>query len=52
MEWWADIRHRVLVPGVSKRQILQETGLHWTTLEKILSHSEPPERTPVRRATG
>lgn len=42
MEWWAEIRRRVLVQGVSKRQVLQETGLHWTTLEKILSHSEPP----------
>ena len=42
MEQWADIRRRVLQEGVSKRQILRETGLHWTTLEKILAHSEPP----------
>jgi hypothetical protein len=42
MRWWSDIRHRVLVQGVGRRQILQETGPHWTTLEKILSHSEPP----------
>jgi transposase len=42
MEKWATIRRRVLVEGVSKRQILRETGLHWTTLEKILAHSEPP----------
>ncbi len=42
MEWWADIRRQVLVEGVSKRQILRETGLHWKTLEKILSHSVPP----------
>jgi transposase len=39
---WAEIRRRVLVDGVSKRQILRETGMHWTTLEKILRHSEPP----------
>jgi len=32
----------VLTEGVSKRQILGETGMHWTTLEKILSHSRPP----------
>jgi len=42
MEQWAAIRRRVLQEGVSKRQILRETGLHWTTLEKILSHSAPP----------
>jgi transposase len=42
MEQWATIRRRVLVEGVSKRQILRETGMHWTTLEKILSHSRPP----------
>jgi transposase len=42
MEQWAEIRRRVLQEGVSKRQILRETGMHWTTLEKILAHSQPP----------
>jgi transposase len=42
MQQWAEIRRRVLVDGVSKRQILRETGMHWTTLEKILRHSQPP----------
>ena len=42
MEQWNDIRHRVLKEGVSKRQILRETGMHWRTLEKILSNSAPP----------
>ncbi len=42
MEQWAAIRRRVLREGVSKRQILRETGMHWTTLEKILTHSAPP----------
>lgn len=42
MEQWTEIRRRVLVEKVSKRQILAETGMHWTTLEKILSHSQPP----------
>lgn len=42
MEQWSKIRRRVLVEGVSKRQILRETGMHWTTLGKILSHSSPP----------
>jgi transposase len=42
MEQWSEIRRRVLVEGVPKRQILRETGMHWTTLEKILAHSAPP----------
>jgi len=42
MEQWATIRRRVLVDGVSKRQILRETGMHWSTLDKILNHSRPP----------
>lgn len=42
MKQWNDIRQRVLVKGVSKRKILRETGMHWTTLEKILTHSSPP----------
>ena len=42
MEQWAEIRLRVLSGGVSKRQILRETGMHWTTLEKILANSAPP----------
>jgi len=42
MEQWATIRRRVLVEGVSKRQILGETGMHHRTLEKILCYSSPP----------
>lgn len=42
MEEWSEIRHRVIRDGVSKRQILRDTGMHWKTLEKILSHSRPP----------
>lgn len=42
MEQWAQIRRRVLNGEASKRQILRETGMHWTTLEKMLSHSAPP----------
>ena len=52
MEQWLEIRRRVLRQGVSKRQILRETGMHWQTLEKILQHSSPPgyRRTkPVRK---
>lgn len=42
MDQWLKIRQKVLNEGVSKRQILKETGLHWQTLEKILRHSSPP----------
>ena len=42
MNDWAEIRRRVLVEGVSRRQILRETGMHRQTLKKILEHSEPP----------
>ena len=42
MEWWTQIRQQVLVEGVSKREVLRQTGIHWQTLEKILTHSSPP----------
>jgi transposase len=42
MESWAEIRRKVLVEGVSRREILRQTGLHWDTLHKILTHSRPP----------
>lgn len=42
MDWWTRIRRKVKVEGVSKRQVMREEGIHWRTLEKILTHSEPP----------
>ena len=42
MEQWAGIRRRVLVEGASKRSVLRETGIHHETLEKMLTHSQPP----------
>ena len=42
MEQWSEIRRRVLVEGVSRRQILRETGMHWLTLKRILEYSQPP----------
>ena len=42
MEDWTEIRRRVLVDGVSRQTIRDETGMHWLTLKKILEHSEPP----------
>jgi transposase len=42
MEQWNRIRQRVLRDGVSIRQIQRETGLHHTTIKKILAISSPP----------
>jgi transposase len=42
MEQWTRIRVRVK-DGESKRQVLRETGMHWRTLEKILSNPAPPK---------
>lgn len=42
MEFWTKIRLEVLRGEVSKREILRREGIHWKTLKKILSHSEPP----------
>ncbi len=42
MDQWIEIRQKVLVERVSKRQILCQTGMHWKTLQKILTHSSPP----------
>jgi transposase len=42
MEQWLRVRQRVINEGIAKRQILRETGMHWRTLEKILTHSSPP----------
>jgi transposase len=56
MEDWISIRKRVLVGGVSKRQILRETKMHWKTLEKILAHDSPPgyrrSKAPIKRKIG
>jgi len=42
MEWWTEIRRKVLVEGVSKRAVQREYGIHWETLRKVLAHSSPP----------
>jgi hypothetical protein len=42
--WWEQIRQRVLREGVTEREVLRETGLHWLTLKKVLEHPEPPGR--------
>ena len=42
MELWSEIRRKVLVEGVSKRQVCREYGVGWRTLEKMLAFAEPP----------
>ena len=49
MERW---RRKVLVEGVSKRQVCREYALGWRTLEKLLGFPEPPgyrRQVPRRR---
>jgi transposase len=52
MEQWAEIRRQVLVEGLSRREACRIYQLHWNTLQKILTHEEPPgyrRVKPVRR---
>ncbi len=42
MELWSEIRRRVLTGELTKRSACREYDLHWETLEKILTHVEPP----------
>ena len=42
MDEWTEIRRKVLVEGDSKRSIIREYGLGWSTLDKVLANSEPP----------
>ena len=42
MQKWIEIRRRVLLKEISKRQACQEYSIGWRTLKKILSHEQPP----------
>ena len=42
MQQWAEIRRRVLNGEISKRAARAEYDIHWETLQKILTYSEPP----------
>ncbi len=51
MELWSEIRRKVLVEGVSRRQVCREYGVAWLTLGKMLVFAEPPGyRREVSRA--
>src|SRR5918912_3289801 len=38
---WAKVRHRILVEGVSRRQVVRETGISRKTIRKMLAHPQP-----------
>jgi transposase len=42
MEWWTQLRVRVAHSGLSKRELCREEGISYKTLEKVLSHDQPP----------
>lgn len=42
MEWWTRLRVRQAQEPVSKRALCREEGISYKTLEKVLSHGEPP----------
>jgi transposase len=42
MEFWKEVRQRVLTGEMSQRAALQQYHLGWRTLKKILTHDEPP----------
>jgi transposase len=54
MEFWSEIRRRVLTGEISKREACKQYKIHWITLRKILVHEEPPgyrRMKPPRRPT-
>ena len=42
MEICVEVRRRVLTGELSKQTACREWEIHWQSLEKIHSHSEPP----------
>jgi hypothetical protein len=42
MEFWKEVRQRVLAKKLSQRAACKEYGLGWHTLKKILAHDERP----------
>ena len=42
MEFWTEVRRRVLTGELSKRAACREYEINWRTLKKILEHEEPP----------
>ena len=54
MQFWTEVRRRVLTNELSKRAACVEYNLSWHTLAKILTHQEPPgyrQRTRRKKPT-
>lgn len=52
MQQWAEIRRRVLNGELSKRAACAEYQIHWETLQKILTHSEPPGYRRIKKRSS
>jgi transposase len=46
---WTSIRRRILREGVSIRQVARETGLHRSTVRRMLDHPRPKPYGPRNR---
>jgi len=46
---WSKIRNRILVDGISRRQVARETGISPETVSKMLAHTHPQPPAPRRR---
>jgi transposase len=46
---WAQIRRRILVEGVSRQQVVRETGIDPKTIRKMLAHPHPQPYGPRSR---
>ena len=42
MDTWTNIRRDVLTGGMSRREACKKYNLNFRTIQKILSHAEPP----------
>ena len=42
MEFWKEVRRQVLTKELSQRAACEKYHLGWHTLQKILTHAEPP----------
>ena len=42
MKLWNDVRHAILIDGMSLTEAREKFGIHDTTIQKMLAHSEPP----------
>src|SRR5665647_2656294 len=46
---WSKIRDRILVDGISRRQVARETGISPETISKMLAHTHPQLPAPRKR---